>query len=85
MSYQHPTYLAHLDRFQTDKDYYFISTWSSRMLSNRSEVTREYSALMYPDGWFSVDGDEWWGEFPSKAEAEEYLGIVFTLEEEHDD
>lgn len=66
-------------------NYYFESRWISHMLSNRSEGTREYTAVMYPDGWFSVDGDEWWGEFHSKTEAEAYLGIKFERLEEGQD
>lgn len=66
-------------------NYYMQSQWVSKMLSNRSEGTTEYVASLYPDGWFSVDGDEWWGEFRSKSEAEAYLNIKFYPYEEIDD
>lgn len=46
---------------------------------------RVYYATEYEDGWTSVDGDEWFGEFPSRAEAEAYLGLVFTLDTRYDD
>lgn len=42
-----------------------------------------YYAVEFEDGWFTVDGDEWFGEFPSKAEAEAYLGLVFQVDAEY--
>lgn len=85
MSYEHPDYKKRMELTPDSPNYYFDSVWVSRMLSNVSEDSREYRAVMYPDGWFSVDGDEWWGEFPSKSSAEAYLGIVFVLKERLDD
>lgn len=40
---------------------------------------KSYYATEYSDGWFSVDGDEWFGEFSCRAEAEEYLGLPFWM------
>jgi hypothetical protein len=37
-----------------------------------------YYATEYEDGWFSVDGEEWFGEFQSRQDAETYLGLVFS-------
>ena len=86
MSYEHPEYHARLERLTpSDKNYYPQSEWESRMLSNVSEGTRYYYAVMYPDGWFSVDGDEWYGEFASKSEAEAYLNVKFEKVGDLDD
>lgn len=54
------------------------SEWTSSMLSNVDPDATKFTALMYSDGWFSVDGESWFGEFPSKAEAEAHLNIAFT-------
>ncbi|UDL16343.1 hypothetical protein SEA_ZOOMAN_59 [Microbacterium phage Zooman] len=36
-----------------------------------------YYANEYEDGWFSVDGDEWIGEFENRQSAEIHMGLAF--------
>lgn len=83
MHYEHPDYAKRV-LSPDSPNYYYESKWVSHMLSTVSEGSRAYVAVMYPDGWFSVDGDEWWGEFPSKNAAEAYLNIKFERLEEDD-
>lgn len=43
---------------------------------------RTYYAAEYENGHFSVDGNEWWGEFPDRGRAELYLHVNFSKVEE---
>lgn len=53
------------------------------LISYHPETDSVYYATVYAEGWTSVDGDDWWGEFPSLEHAQEYLGLVFIDDERY--
>lgn len=73
MSYQHPDYV---------KTYQNRTDWNMTVYTGyNSKISKEYEAYVYADGWTSIDGDEWWGEFPSLTDAEKYLHLKFFKED----
>ncbi len=58
--------------------YKVIQTWQAEVPGHA------YYATEYEDGWFSVDGDEWFGEFRSRENAEAHLGLVFSETDVYD-
>lgn len=73
MSYLHPDYETWYNEAGGPNVYRVVQSWRAY----NPVWDHIYEAEEYEDGWFSVDGDEWVGEFPSRAEAEEYLQLAF--------
>ena len=75
MSYLHPDY----------DEWYNVKGGPSVFACTGWWKVGPYWGQEYEDGWFSVDSDEWWGEFPFKAEAEAHLGVAFLPDPEYDE
>lgn len=81
MSYLHPDY----------EDWYHLKGGPAvvperaRWRAYNPVWDHEYEATEYADGWFTVDGDEWFGEFPSRADAEAYLSLAFQIDTRYDE
>lgn len=74
MSYLDPKYDEWYNVIGGPAVYNVVQTW----YAETDDGGRAYYADEYEDGWFSVDGDEWYGEFPSRGDAEAYLLLEFS-------
>lgn len=70
MSYENPKYPS----WYSTSSHEILGYWQAY----NPEWDHVYEGQEYTDGWFSVDGDEWYGEFESKDEAEGYLRLRFV-------
>ena len=81
MSYLHPDYDAWYNERGGPHVFKAVRAWRAY----NPEWDHLYDATEYEDGWFSVDTEEWFGEFPSRSAAEAYLGLAFQEIEQYDE
>ena len=81
MSYQHPDY----DSSRSQEGWLAFIAERDFGTVKKPDVTVYYASVAPDNSWCSVDGDEWYGEFPSVEAAEDYLNIKFRPNVKYDE